>query len=48
MGTGDGNQTTIPADYPPPDYEAPGLRTTNVENNDKKGSNIVILKNNFV
>lgn len=28
----DGNQTTIPADYLPPDYIAPGLRIANIEN----------------
>jgi small-conductance mechanosensitive channel len=32
----DGNQTTIPADYLPPDYEAPGLRVTNVPETGKK------------
>lgn len=31
----DGNQTTIPADYLPPDYNAPGLRITNVAKTDK-------------
>ena len=31
----DGNQTTIPADYLPPDYHAPGLRITNVAKTDK-------------
>jgi small-conductance mechanosensitive channel len=32
----DGNQTTIPADYLPPDYIAPGLRIANVGNPVKK------------
>jgi small-conductance mechanosensitive channel len=32
----DGNPTTIPANYLPPDYEAPGLRVTSVPNNIKK------------
>jgi small-conductance mechanosensitive channel len=32
----DGNHTTIPADYLPPDYEAPAIRTTNLEHNVKK------------
>jgi len=31
----DGNQTTIPADYLPPDYHAPGLWITNVAKADK-------------
>ena len=31
----DGNQTTIPADYLPPDYHAPGLRIANVAKTDK-------------
>ena len=34
----DGNHTTIPADYLPPDYEAPAMRITNVEPLDKKGN----------
>ncbi len=32
----DGNQTTIPADYLPADYAAPGLRITNVPDAGKK------------
>lgn len=31
----DGNRITIPADYLPPDYEAPALRITFVEKNRK-------------
>ena len=32
----DGNHTTIPADYLPPDYEAPAMRIANMEHNRKK------------
>jgi small-conductance mechanosensitive channel len=32
----DGHHTTIPADYLPPDYEAPAIRITNLEHNGKK------------
>jgi small-conductance mechanosensitive channel len=32
----DGNQTTIPADYLPPDYEAPAMRITTIANVRKK------------
>ena len=32
----DGNHTTIPADYLPPDYEAPAMRIANMEHNGKK------------
>jgi small-conductance mechanosensitive channel len=32
----DGNHTTIPADYLPPDYEAPGIRIANMDHNGKK------------
>jgi len=32
----DGNHTTIPADYLPPDYEAPAIRIANMEHNGKK------------
>lgn len=34
----DGNHTTIPADYLPPDYEAPAMRIANMEPMDKKGN----------
>jgi small-conductance mechanosensitive channel len=34
----DGNHTTIPADYLPPDYEAPAMRIANLENKEKKRS----------
>ena len=34
----DGNQTTIPTDYLPPDYEAPAIRITNREPGEKKGN----------
>ena len=33
----DGNHTTIPADYLPPDYEAPAIRIANLEKGEKKG-----------
>jgi hypothetical protein len=32
----DGNQTTIPADYLPPEYEAPAIRIATVANARKK------------
>ncbi len=32
----DGNQTTIPADYLPPDYEAPAIRIATVDKARKK------------
>ena len=32
----DGNHTTIPADYLPPDYEAPAMRIASMEHNGKK------------
>ena len=32
----DGNQTTIPADYLPPDYEAPAIRIATVAKASKK------------
>ena len=32
----DGNHTTIPADYLPPDYEAPAMRITTAETRGKK------------
>ena len=32
----DGNHTTIPADYLPPDYEAPAIRIANLEPNRKR------------
>ena len=31
----DGNHTTIPADYLPPDYEAPAMRIASLEHNGK-------------
>jgi small-conductance mechanosensitive channel len=34
----DGNHTTIPADYLPPDYEAPAIRITTAETRGKKGN----------
>jgi small-conductance mechanosensitive channel len=33
----DGNHTTIPADYLPPDYEAPAMRIVNLEKVEKEG-----------
>ena len=35
----DGNHTTIPADYLPPDYEAPAMRIANMEPMEKKETN---------
>ena len=35
----DGNHTTIPADYLPPDYEAAGIRIANMEPMEKKETN---------
>ena len=32
----DGSHTTIPADYVPPDYEAPAIKIANLENMEKK------------
>ena len=37
----DGNQTTIPADYLPADYAAPGLRLTDVPQDGKKENNML-------
>jgi small-conductance mechanosensitive channel len=34
----DGNHTTIPPDYLPPDYEAPAMRIANLEHNGQKGN----------
>jgi len=32
----DGSHTTIPADYLPPDYEAPAIKIASLENMEKK------------